>query len=165
MLTNVILSLVITGIANTSVYAKAYVGWIVVYGLTLEAFCALQVLLEEGKRGSDLFLIYPETNPLESSSCLKDAIVARQIIGYLKSQGVHIIHSKKLVAIHLNKIGDWVDSLTFTHVIKKMDPNIAKRGHSSSKSDNRGIINNWACNTFFCLGLLKEGPPTILFKL
>jgi hypothetical protein len=142
VLTNIILFLVITGIANTSVYAKAYVGWIVVYGLTLEAFCALQVLLEEGKRGSDLFLIYPETNPLEGSSCLKDAIVARQIIGYLKSQGVHIIHSKKLVAIHLNKIGDWVDSLTFTHVIKKMDPNIAKRGHSSSKSVNRGIIYN-----------------------
>jgi hypothetical protein len=129
-----------TGIANTAAYAKSYIGSVVVYGSTLEAFCAVQILLGKGKKGSDLFLIHPETEALENfeSSCLKDINVAREVVGSLKAQGVQLIHSKKLVAIHLNAMWDWVDSLTFTPVLKTVDPkNIARSGHHSS-GDKRG---------------------------
>ncbi|CAM6049392.1 unnamed protein product [Sphagnum compactum] len=75
-------------IANTAAYAKSYIGSVVVYGSTLEAFCAVQILLGKGKKGSDLFLIHPETEALENfeSSCLKDINVAREVVGSLKAQ-------------------------------------------------------------------------------
>jgi hypothetical protein len=147
-----------TGIANTAAYAKSYIGSVVVYGSTLEAFCAVQILLGKGKKGSDLFLIHPETEALENfeSSCLKDINVAREVVGSLKAQGVQLIHSKKLVAIHLNAMWDWVDSLTFTPVLKTVDPkNIARSGHHSN-GDKRGnsILNflMWS-SVFNCVAL------------
>ncbi|CAK9872500.1 unnamed protein product [Sphagnum jensenii] len=145
-------------IANTAAYAKSYIGSVVVYGSTLEAFCAVQILLGKGKKGSDLFLIHPETEALENfeSSCLKDTNVAREVVGSLKAQGVQLIHSKKLVAIHLNAMWDWVDSLTFTPVLKTMDPkNIARSGHRSS-GDKRGVHVHFSVNASKDLEAVEE---------
>jgi len=147
-----------TSIANTTAYAKSYIGSVVVYGSTLEAFCAIQILLGKGRKGSDLFLIHPEIEVSENfeSFCSKDINVAREVVGSLKAQGVQLIHSKKLVDIHLNAMWDCIDNLTFTLVLKIVDPkNIARSRHHSNGDKRGNSISNFLMRSlvFNCVTL------------
>eukprot|EP01018_Ginkgo_biloba_P014259 Gb_08171 [translate_table: standard] len=91
---------------------------IVIYGATLEAFCAVQLLLSKGLKGENILMVYPESMSLEQLgiSCFGDVDISELVLEEMKKKQVRVKVGMKLVGIFMNKTGEGLEELKFENV-------------------------------------------------
>ncbi|MCO5603158.1 hypothetical protein L7F22_057305 [Adiantum nelumboides] len=63
---------------------------IVIYGLSLQTFCSIYLLLSKGVPGSSLVVVYPEFEPLDSFAerCFQDGFIVAALMKEIRAAGV-----------------------------------------------------------------------------
>ncbi|KAL2636300.1 hypothetical protein R1flu_007779 [Riccia fluitans] len=88
---------------------------VIIYGSTLEAFCAVQKLLQEGLQGPNMVLIHPEPVDLATAAAehLGDAEVSAILVDTLLRSGVSVHSGLKLIGVEMNEDNEWIRMLQF----------------------------------------------------
>ncbi|KAL3677551.1 hypothetical protein R1sor_027499 [Riccia sorocarpa] len=94
---------------------------VVIYGSTLEAFCAVQKLLQEGLQGPNMVLIHPEPVDLATAAGehLGDAEVSAILVDTLLRSGVAVHSGLKLVGVEMNEEREWIRMLKFEEQVSQ----------------------------------------------
>ncbi|BBN05258.1 cilia- and flagella-associated protein 61 [Marchantia polymorpha subsp. ruderalis] len=96
---------------------------VVIYGSTLEAFCAIQKLLEEGLQGPNMILIHPEPQNLVSAAGmhLGDPEITSMLLDTILRSGVSVHSGLKLIGVEMNDTNEWIRMLKFEDQIREED--------------------------------------------
>ncbi|KAG6550628.1 hypothetical protein Mapa_007725 [Marchantia paleacea] len=96
---------------------------VVIYGSTVEAFCAIQKLLEEGLQGPNMILIHPEPLNLVSAAGmhLGDTEITSMLLDTLLRSGVSVHSGLKLIGVEMNDTNEWIRMLQFEDQVREED--------------------------------------------
>ncbi|CAM6097577.1 unnamed protein product [Calypogeia fissa] len=92
---------------------------VVVYGTTLNAFGAIQALLQEGLEGKNMLLIHPETVNVETAATkyLGDTETSQMILATLIQAGLSIHSGMKLIHVEKDETTGWIKALEFQDLV------------------------------------------------
>ena len=129
---------------------------IIVYGLSLETFSALQILMSKGIPGHRLVLVYPEIEPLASFAerCFGDKDVSSIVVTGLIQTGITIRSGLRLVNVNCGEEKGLLESILLEDT-QKHDPVAGlqnqdttyslKEGNADSETDCKGKYISQPC--------------------